>query len=104
MTEKQSPFVTIEQLAQYFRVSVSTIRAWVRQGHIPETTYIGLGNTYRFNRDAVAAALTGVERSGEEEHGSEAVIAAGAVGSVVVTSNDVEEEQLELDFDTDEDV
>ena len=62
------------------------------------------GNTYRFNRDAVAVALTGVERSGEEEHGSEAVIAAGAVGSVVVASNDVEEEQLELDFDTDEDV
>ena len=43
MTEDKSPFVTIENLAQYFHVSVSTIRSWVRQGHIPETTYIGLG-------------------------------------------------------------
>jgi uncharacterized protein YjcR len=29
-TQEKSPFVTIESLAQYFCVSVSTIRAWVR--------------------------------------------------------------------------
>ena len=65
MTEKKSPFVTIESLAQYFHVSVSTIRAWVRQGHIPETTYIKLGNTYRFNRDQVAEALTTMQKEAE---------------------------------------
>jgi excisionase family DNA binding protein len=105
MTKDKSPFVTIENLAQYFHVSVSTIRSWVRQGHIPETTYIGLGNTYRFNRDAVAAALTGMERVGEgEEHDVEVVSATGAVGSVVVASDNPEEDQLEFNFDADEDV
>jgi excisionase family DNA binding protein len=69
MTEAKdkSPFVTIENLAQYFCVSVSTIRAWVRQGHIPENTYIKLGNTYRFNRDAVAEALTGMRKDDVEQ-------------------------------------
>tara|TARA_R110000824_G_scaffold42280_1_gene124743 strand:+ start:120 stop:380 length:261 start_codon:yes stop_codon:yes gene_type:complete len=51
-------FVQIEELARYFAVSISTIRAWVRQGHIPKTTYIKVGSTYRFNKVAVTAALT----------------------------------------------
>ena len=34
------PFVAIEDLANHFAVSVSTIRSWVRQGHIPKNTYI----------------------------------------------------------------
>jgi excisionase family DNA binding protein len=42
------PFVPIEELAKHFSVSVSTIRAWVRQGNIPKDTYIKVGNTYRF--------------------------------------------------------
>jgi len=100
MTEAKSPFVTIESLAQYFHVSVSTIRAWVRQGHIPETTYIKLGNTYRFNRDQVADALTLMQKEAELE--GDAVTATGVVGSVVASSNG--DEQLELNFDTDEDV
>jgi excisionase family DNA binding protein len=104
MTEEKSPFVTIENLAQYFHVSVSTIRAWVRQGHIPENTYIGLGNTYRFNRDAVAAALTDMRKAIESPQEQAAVSAEGAVGSVLVASDDAEEEQLEFDFDADEDV
>lgn len=102
MTENKdkSPFVTIESLAQYFCVSVSTIRAWVRQGHIPENTYIKLGNTYRFNRDAVEQALMGMHK--EEEPATATVGAVGAVGTVeAVTVAD--EEQLEFDFDADED-
>ena len=100
MTEGKSPFVTIESLAQYFHVSVSTIRAWVRQGHIPETTYIKLGNTYRFNRDQVADALTLMQKEAELEGAT--VTATGVVGSVVASSNS--DEQLELNFDADEDV
>ena len=34
------PFVPIEQVAKHFTVSLSTIRAWVRQGKIPPNTYI----------------------------------------------------------------
>jgi len=98
-TKEKSPFVTIENLAQYFCVSVSTIRAWVRQGYIPENTYIKLGNTYRFNRPAVADALMAMQK--EEEAIGQAV-AVGGVGTVAAVVGP-EEEQLEFDFDADED-
>lgn len=98
-TKEKSPFVTIENLAQYFCVSVSTIRAWVRQGYIPENTYIKLGNTYRFNRPAVADALMAMQK--EEEALGQAV-AVGGVGTVAAVV-EPEEEQLEFDFDADED-
>ena len=32
--------VPIENLAEHFAVSISTIRTWVRQGHIPRNTYV----------------------------------------------------------------
>lgn len=53
------PFVPIEELAKHFTVSISTIRAWIRQGAIPKSTYIKVGNTYRFSVDDVADALLG---------------------------------------------
>jgi len=106
MTEAKdkSPFVTIENLAQYFCVSVSTIRAWVRQGYIPETTYIKLGNTYRFNRDQVSEALTAMRKDDvEQEHNTLTVTAEGTTGTVMIETKS-EEDQLEFDFDADEDV
>ena len=39
------PFVTIEDVAKHFSVSVSTVRAWVSQKHIPEDTYVKIGKT-----------------------------------------------------------
>jgi excisionase family DNA binding protein len=74
-------FVPIEKVARHFTVSVSTIRAWVRQNKVPSDTYIKVGNTYRFNLDAVEAALI-KERSAEE----------------------FDDRQLEFDFDADEDI
>lgn len=53
-----SPYVPIEDVAKYFAVSISTVRAWLRQGHIPKGTYIKLGNTYRFNLTAIVERLT----------------------------------------------
>jgi len=77
------PFVPIENLAKHFAVSISTIRAWVRQGHIPKTTYIKIGNTYRFNKTSATEALTKSAQDVDE-------------GPI--------EEQLEFDFNADEDV
>jgi excisionase family DNA binding protein len=74
-------FVPIEKVARHFTVSVSTIRAWVRQNKVPSDTYVKVGNTYRFNLDAVEAALI-KERSAEE----------------------FDDRQLEFDFDADEDI
>lgn len=60
------PFVPIEELAKHFTVSVSTVRAWVRQGYIPKDTYLKIGNTYRFNVSKVVAALSSVPKDEPE--------------------------------------
>ena len=79
------PFVPIEDLAKHFAVSISTIRAWLRQGHIPKHTYVKIGNTYRFKQSAVTEALT---------------TAAVEPKSV----DKPKERQLEFDLDAEEDV
>ena len=81
------PFVPIEELAKHFSVSVSTIRAWVRQVHIPKHAYLKIGNTYRFSISKVVAALL----STPKEEPVELVDA-------------VDPNQLELDFDAEEDL
>lgn len=57
------PFVPIEDVAKHFSVSISTVRAWVRQEHIPKDTYVKIGNTYRFRVGDVADALTTAEKN-----------------------------------------
>ena len=57
------PFVPIEDVAKHFSVSISTVRAWVRQEHIPKDTYVKIGNTYRFRVGDVANALTTAEKN-----------------------------------------
>jgi|TARA_R100001460_G_scaffold83299_2_gene124182 excisionase family DNA binding protein len=61
------PFVSIDDIAKHFSVSVSTVRAWIRQKHIPEDTYVKIGKTYRFRVGDVTSALTKVssKRSAE---------------------------------------
>ena len=76
--QKPEPLIPIEDVAKHFTVSVSTIRAWLRQGYIPRDTYMKLGNTYRFQLSKVVEALTKTEKS-------DAAVKADAV-------------QMELDF------
>jgi len=52
-----TPYVTLEQAAEHFRVSLSTFRSWVRTGAVPTGTYLRLGNIYRFDLPAVETAL-----------------------------------------------
>jgi len=55
MTDKYLP---IEDLANHLSVNVSTIRQWVKQGHIPADCYIKVGaKTYRFDIPAVVESL-----------------------------------------------
>jgi len=58
-------YVPIEDVAKHFSVSISTIRAWVRQKDIPQDTYIKIGSTYRFCVEDVADALTKAEKQRE---------------------------------------
>jgi hypothetical protein len=60
------PYVPIEELAKHLSVSVSTIRSWIRQGHITKDTYLKIGNTYRFNVSKVVAALANADENVEE--------------------------------------
>ena len=61
------PYVPIEDVAKHFSVSISTVRAWVRQKHIPEDTYVKIGNTYRFRlSDVVTAVMKASSKRSEE--------------------------------------
>lgn len=53
----EDKYLTIQELAQHFTVSVSTVRAWLRTGAIPEDKYLKIGNTYRFKLPEVETAL-----------------------------------------------
>ena len=43
------PLVPIESDAQHLKVSISTIRMWVRRDIIPANSYVKIGKTYRFS-------------------------------------------------------
>tara|TARA_B110000914_G_C15469154_1_gene449778 strand:- start:335 stop:595 length:261 start_codon:yes stop_codon:yes gene_type:complete len=80
-------FVPIEKVAKHFSVSLSTIRAWVRQDKIPPNTYVKVGTTYRFNIADVENALVGAPKIANQ--------------SVPFEEELGEFEQLELDLDDD---
>tara|TARA_R110000772_G_scaffold44731_2_gene102814 strand:+ start:1327 stop:1626 length:300 start_codon:yes stop_codon:yes gene_type:complete len=56
------PFVPMEDVAKHFSISVSTVRTWIREKHIPEDAYIKVGSSvkpiYRFRISDVESALT----------------------------------------------
>jgi excisionase family DNA binding protein len=58
MSEEEG-YVPIDNVAKHFSVSVSTIRAWIKDGKIPKDTFMQLGTTYRFKLSAVEGALVG---------------------------------------------
>lgn len=62
----ETKYVPIEGVAKYFSISVSTVRSWMRKGEIPANTYIKVGSTYRFNLDALDAALTDTAHTPED--------------------------------------
>ena len=61
----ETPYVNIGTVADYFQVSVSTIRKWVHSGEIPTNTYIKVGEVYRFRLKDIEAALTAAANTGE---------------------------------------
>ena len=44
-------------MADHFNVSVSTIRTWIRNKSIPRSTYLKVGNTYRFDISKIEKTL-----------------------------------------------
>jgi excisionase family DNA binding protein len=50
-------YVTIDELASYLKVKISTIRTWIKLGKLPSDAYLKVSNTYRFNIDEAVAGL-----------------------------------------------
>lgn len=58
MNDTEKPYVGTPEVAKHFQVSVTTIRNWIKSGHIPPDTYIKIGEVYRFRLGEVDTALT----------------------------------------------
>ena len=56
-----SPYITLTELADYLKVSRSTVNNWLRDKKFPPHTYIKLGRAYRFHKDFTIAALHNME-------------------------------------------
>ena len=83
-------YVPIEDVAKHFSVSISTIRAWVRQDQIPQDTYIRVGNTYRFCIPDISEALTTKKTETVEEPVAQMFTQEETVGSKVATDEDAD--------------
>jgi excisionase family DNA binding protein len=83
-------FVPIEDIAEHFAVSISTVRAWIRQDLIPA---LKIGGVYRFK-------ISDVERTLRELNGGDLPVEEKD-GSISVK---VDPHQLALDFSPEEDI
>ena len=57
MSQSEEKYVPIEELAQHLSLAITTVRSWVRMGVIPKSTYLKIGNTYRFSIPEVVEKL-----------------------------------------------
>lgn len=83
-------YVPIEDVAKHFSVSVSTIRAWVRQHQIPKDTYIRVGNTYRFCIVDISEALTNKKTKTTGEPVAQTIAQEKIVEPEVATDKDAD--------------
>ena len=56
----ENHYSNIEQVAEHYQVSISTVRSWIRGGTIP---FIRVGGMYRFRMSEVDAAFVASTRS-----------------------------------------
>jgi excisionase family DNA binding protein len=88
----EESFVPIEAVAKHFAVSISTVRAWIRQDLVPS---LKLGGVYRFK-------LSEVEQALRKLHGGELV--KETVDGTIVTKQKADDPQLALNFNPDDDI
>lgn len=80
------PFVPIEDVSKHFAVSISTVRAWIRQGLVPA---LKIGGVYRFKLSEVEQALRDL---------------SGQTPKALAVATSGEPVQLELDLNPDDDL
>jgi len=84
-------YATIREVAEYFGVSVSTVRNWLREGVIPDSTFIKVKETYRFNMPLVEAALLAARDKKAAAKETKAAAAKDAPAFDISIYNQVEE-------------
>ena len=68
----EEAYVEIEQVAEHFKVSVSTIRTWIRNGQIPrDGCFIKIGKTYRFKLSEVDKSVARLNSATDSDRQSE---------------------------------
>ena len=87
----EETFVPIEDVAKHFSVSVSTVRAWIRQSLIPA---LKLGGVYRFKISEVEQAL-------KKLNGGD-LVREESDGSLTVKQKD--QTQMALNFNPNDDI
>lgn len=66
----QEKYVSIEEVADFFSLSVSTVRAWIRNETLTSDDYLKIGNTYRFKVGEIELALRRNASTKHEAHAS----------------------------------
>lgn len=84
-------YVSIDDVAKYYSVSVSTVRSWIRTNKLTASDFLKLGNTYRFKIADVDAALRRVSSKAT----AEPVVEVDATD----TTDSPAPVQMELNFD-----
>lgn len=56
-------YVTIEDVADFYSVSVSTVRNWIKTGVIPDHVIFKVGHTHRYKIADIEGAIRGVPAS-----------------------------------------
>jgi excisionase family DNA binding protein len=85
-------FVPIDGVAKHFSVSISTVRAWIRQDIIPS---LKLGGVYRFKLSEVEQALRSICGGALPKENYD--------GSITV-EQDPNDPQMALNFNPDHDI
>ena len=88
----EEAFVPIEVLAKYFSVSISTVRAWIRQDLVPS---LKIGGVYRFKISEVEQALRSLCGGALPKEEKD--------GSLTIEANP-NDPQLALNFNPDHDI
>lgn len=96
----EEPYVPIGQVAKLFNVQTTTIAKWVRQNHIPQGTYVKMGNTYRFKIKKLERML--MEKTLEETETDIQDDQLLEIEDVPELEVDDVPEQLVIDFDDEE--
>lgn len=61
-----SQYVTVNEVADHFNVSTSSVRIWLTEGKLPRNGFIKVGRTYRFKIDVIEQHLLSMDLDSDD--------------------------------------